>query len=521
MAMFFWFYLKEELGNFIPSCIQKTQKIRLYERDAIMQKFAKLQRTAVQQMIRKSTNIESSTIDLLLHISPYVDLDFKVNITLKQLKLLLNMRDVTFDFALKQAIELNFLTWHDEFTLYSNMHTLVGENEVEYVYIKNLKMLTSNNFRELSLNEKRLYLYVLCATQPGYQFKIAARNTYNNSKRTLGVGFEYFNTYREVINAMNKLISKHFIDVSILKNNVLNQVNSSAGNVLDNLIHLPAERSRKKWLSIANKENINFAIRILNSGKITSVCASMSEIELLASKFDAANDFIDCTDQFNFIIGYKNTLYQILGNDGLTLYRKQLFKYFSDKSHLLDYYVSKGKFADLFKNYYLDIAVKEVLFEQVKRLEICTNELQRKQIDKQLGILVDYLKSSLYKDDLILLNEDILQLTRDQLFSKSLSTISSTSEYYILKEYATFLNKSSEALDLSIFKAQYIEKCREKENNILEKITDFVEATKIKANEIISRKSLFDEIDKLLMFKRNINNVPIKAPFYNWLEDRS
>lgn len=48
-----------------------------------------------------------------------------------------------------------------------------------------------------------------------------------------------------------------------------------------------------------------------------------------------------------------------------------------------------------------------------------------------------------------------------------------------------------------------------------------MEATKTKANEIISRKSLFNEIDKLLMFKRNINNVPIKAPFYNWLEDRN
>lgn len=24
--MFFWFYLKEELGNFIPSCIQKNTK---------------------------------------------------------------------------------------------------------------------------------------------------------------------------------------------------------------------------------------------------------------------------------------------------------------------------------------------------------------------------------------------------------------------------------------------------------------------------------------------------------------
>lgn len=484
----------------------------------------KLKRSFIIDIVNGKIKVEASTIDLLLCTSLYVDIDLKLNITLAKLRSVLNMREDTFKFAFNQAVSLGLIEQSTHNHLKSTIHTNIDGSEQDYIYIPNLSIFQSPDFRNLNLNQKKLFLYFVSATMPGYHFKVAAKNLYTNSLHDPAAGINFFTNYRDAIDALIKLTNLGMIQVSIQVNSIKEKIENT-DNTLDfncaallkEQLQMPTEKSRKKWLSIATKKNINFGIRVLTTN-IEKVSSSFTELALLADSNNMPIDLIDCKEQLYFILGYKNQLLKELGIETITLYRNELKRYFNDKGHLLDYYVSKGKFANYFKDFYLDPAVQKDLLKKIEnlnQLNLSQRTLSKIQITKQ----INYLKKSLSKESLMLLNVQIQKLIKTSNSDiYAIHELNETVDFNILQEYNSFLEETNMKTTLEAFKENYFIQCQQQHVFIAEQFVDIIK-NQLDLKNLTRQKLIILEKIKLLLNPQP-KKAPKKAPLYNWLEER-
>lgn len=489
----------------------------------------KIDRNFIISLVNSELNVPSSTIDLLLSMSLYIDVDCKLTISLESLRKQIGMREDTFKFALERAISLDLIEVKNDTDYFSKIHINIDSNITKYTYIPNLKLFTTPGFKALNLNQKRLLLYFIAAVPVGYVTKVAINNLYNNSLHREGKGVKCFYNYREVIEALILFTNLGFIELKIhvndVKKNIINEDNlidyDCAQLIKDNL-EIPKEKARTKWLYLAKRKNINISVSVIQTD-VLSLNASMEEISDIARENDMPIEFVNCETHFKYLIGYKNELVENFGLRGLEIYREQLRNYFADSGHMLDYYMTKNKFANYFKDYYVDKAVQSELMNLIEKHNDSSLTLsQRVILDRSITKHIKYLESSLSSSSIILLKSKLESVLEGVSLNTSMDNFFTFAEEKLLEKYTSFLKKYQVACDYNDFKYQYVMN-REVEQRFLENyLIDLLEKTKQVSYSKTKIQLLQQQAANLFNFyKTNDVTIQKKAPFYNWLEDRS
>lgn len=380
---------------------------------------SKIDRSVIQKIARNQIPIESSTIDLLFHMSPFVDLDMRINISLQQLQDDMNYRTSTFEFALQQALELNLIELRGDY-YYSKYHLSTAAKDTDFAYIPNLIILTSSIFKNYTLNQKKLFLYFLSAKIPGTYHSVKIENLYNNYLHDSNSGVHYFRSYRDVINALITMVEFGHIELKVSKSNVirvfkLNETNKTSiqNEILDFFeIESIVKGNRKSWVSKLNRDKYIIKVRVLKEHvqEIRPLTASKMELYRLADTYDVPLDEVK-TETIRYITSYKNQLYSLCGNEGISIYRKSLTSYFEEKSALLLSYDSNDKMANFFMDFYLIKNCINTLIIYINKA-ISVNEynsqnyLEKIQMQNLLSFVNDRASSS----ELLLFENELLHL---------------------------------------------------------------------------------------------------------------
>lgn len=329
---------------------------------------AKMDREILLKISKGLIPLESSTLDLLFHLSPYVDIDKKININMDQLCSEMDFRKSTFKFALNQAIQFGLIKLIDN-DYYSEFHIVTTGEGGNYTYIPNLKILTTPLFKNYTLNQKRLFLYFLASRPPGLKNVVAIKNLYRNCFHSKDVGVNYFRSYREVVDTIIKMVGNGHICIEATKT-VNNQEikeyfrkssNKDAETVKKDILNFfEIEETKegqkgKKWVYKEDKLKLKISAHILHDARngIRKVVASEQEIYNLCEQFEVPIYHLENAEAWRYIIAYKNELHREVGKKGITLYRESLLNFFKESAPLMQYYLQIDKVANYFMDFHL------------------------------------------------------------------------------------------------------------------------------------------------------------------------
>lgn len=334
---------------------------------------AKLSKVKLAQFGRGDLPVSASTLDLLVYITPFVDLDGMVRLPIEDLRYGLQMREDTFNFALSEAIRFGYLKWSGT-TLCSHFHIFTNGSSSKgtYEYVPNLPILTDALVRNLSLNAKRLFFYFLTAKMPGTPHSVMMENLYRNKLHTCNTGVNYFGTFREAADAIIKLIESGLINVEVTGPEeqiiFLTKETISIKEDFYRFFNVPfntAEketRSRKLRTSKERMKRCVLKVTIPKSlvQKSIPVKASETELNLLLKQHQIPADEVKVLTK-NIFISYKNNLYSKLGTLGLTIYRKALSAYLESQQEVFLYNDEKEKAANYFMDFYVLPEIKKII----------------------------------------------------------------------------------------------------------------------------------------------------------------
>ncbi len=333
---------------------------------------AKPDRKLLQQFAMKQLNINPSTMKLLLAISPYVDIDGQVVISLDKIRRELNMQKKTFNHVLKEA-KFNQLLVIKEGAYYSNFHIQATGQGGEMSYVKIYDVFTSPGFLSYSLNEQRLFTFTLTRSIKPTQWQTYnIVQLYTNRKNNKTNGLHIFPTFRELGNALIKLIKNDHIEVKLVpnKSNIGDSIilNSNTKAIekqfFDFFGKSPNEDKAKEYSRFTLKDIDNQLIRIRVTNSVTSnerkVVASEYELDVLAREnYFLASDIN--SEQKGYMIGYKNELYQVAGETGIKIYRNSLKKFIQDHGFSILTFSDNQKAANNFMNFYILKEIQNLL----------------------------------------------------------------------------------------------------------------------------------------------------------------
>ncbi|MCM3317957.1 hypothetical protein M3603_15165 [Rummeliibacillus stabekisii] len=379
---------------------------------------AKMDRDIILKISKGLIPVESSTIDFIFHLSPYVDIDKKININMQQLRDEMQCRKSTFEFALAQALQLGLITLkgNDYFSEIHIVTTGVGGN---YTYIPNLKILTSPLFKNYTLNQKRLFLYFLASRPPGLKHAVAIRNLYNNSLHNPGVGVDYFRSYREVVGTIIKMVESGHIGVEVTKSvgneevkKYFKQYSQSVDTRKEILKFLEIEESKKgqKWVYKEDELNLKISVHILHDSRkdIRKVTSSEQEIYNLCEAFEVPIYHLENHEAWRYIIAYKNYLYNQVGQKGISIYRESLANFFKDSAPLMEYYLQIDKVANYFMDFHLLKNCINDVISYAHALQDKTMSLHEKKLVKEnMRNLLVFINKYGSDADLLILEQEI------------------------------------------------------------------------------------------------------------------
>ena len=128
----------------------------LIKKQSVQVSLAKPSRKLVYSFGKGDLPIAGSTMDFLMYLSPYIDLDGRVIIPLEQARYDLLMQSNTYNLVIREALAHRLLVQKDNH-YYSNFHIHTDGSSKEFNYIKLLAAYTSATVRGYSLRSKRLF----------------------------------------------------------------------------------------------------------------------------------------------------------------------------------------------------------------------------------------------------------------------------------------------------------------------------------------------------------------------------
>lgn len=497
---------------------------------------AKLSKVKLAQFGRGDL-LNASTIDLLVYITPFVDLDGMVSLSLEDIRYGLQMRKDTFTFALSEAIQLGYLI-RSGTTLYSRFHIFSNgsSSNGSYDYVPSFPILTNAVVRNLPLNLKRLFYYFLTAKMPGTPHRIIMENLYRNKLHSTNSGITYFGTFREAADAIIKLIDFGLINVEINGSNqqkiFLTKELLSVKEDFYCFFNVPLykdnqePRSRKQRTSKEKMKRCVLKVTIPKTlvQKPLAVKASETELNLLLKKHHIPEDEVKILTK-NIFISYKNNLYSKLGTLGLTIYRKALSAYLDSKNEVFIYNDLKEKAANYFMDFYLLPEIQNIIVGLADiRHRLAVNASYKELMNSKMELLCKGYKVQIQKETDLLnyfvshASKQQQLLLADHLNKKGINYIAwshtSTEWKTLVVNNKTFIKESYVLADLDVNKLSL--------NEFQRKLVDFAEQGILiqKEKYNLQLKLLQEQYGSQDPIQNESTFVPaIKSvPFYNWLE---
>lgn len=498
---------------------------------------AKLSKVKLAQFGRGDLPVNASTLDLLVYITPFVDLDGMVRLPIEDLRYGLQMREDTFRFALNEAIRFGYLKLSGT-TLYSHFHLFTNGSSSKgtYEYVPNLPILTDALVRNLSLNAKRLFYYFLTAKMPGTPHSIMMENLYRNKLHISNTGVTYFGTFREAADAVIKLIDSGLLNIEITGSHeqhiFLTKKTSSVREDFYRFFNVSLDNTnqetftRKLRTSKERMKRCVLKVTIPKSlvQKSLPVKASETELNLLLKKHHIPTDEVKELTK-NIFISYKNNLYSKLGTLGLTIYRKALSAYLESQQEVFLYNDEKEKAANYFMDFYVLPEIQKIIIgladvrnrltRNTSYKELMSSKIEllcngyKVQMQKE-PVLINYFVSYSSKQQQLLLEEHLNKMGIDYM----LWTQQSSGWRTLTENNHTFIKESYIQANLNINELSYKEFHR--------KLVAFAEQGILiqKEKYNLQLKLIREQFGVKNTIQTEIKNVPkINAvPFYNWLE---
>ena len=346
--------------------------------------YAKPRHELVSDFARGKLKISGSTMDLLMYVSPYVDIDGRVVIPLQKARRALKMQPKTLTLAIHQSLAKGLLYKKDGY-FYSRFHVNVNKSVSKMVYLKLLQEYSSPSLLKYSLKLKRLFYYFASFTRVGQNQKVTIENLYRNELHSNKYGISYFETFKELAKAMLTLIKNDQIQVTLIQDEV-----SNIGTLLT---HDTPELEKTFYAFFGKDENSNERTSAIKSEKhkikvrLTDRVIN-NELDVIASETEF-HQFADihgiCWEDIkmktkNILFGYKSKLYNRFGITGLSIYRKSIQSYLKDNVESVLYHDLNEKTANYIMDFYILNEIKDIIIGAAHHPNVLTGHTKSSQI---------------------------------------------------------------------------------------------------------------------------------------------
>lgn len=298
-------------------------------------KTAKLSQKLMFKLANGSIDITKSALQFMLYTINYVSKDGRIYTKMETMKNALNFQTKTLVRVIAELEELGLLSKEGQF-LYSHFHVLSNGQKSDETYVRNIKTFTSPAVLNLKKNELRFFLYVASRGLMNKAAKlVAVESLYSNETHK---GVNYIDSYQELVNILNTLVSKGLIDVFI-GDQFFNQSNAAGFKMTFHNYCGYKENTRKKRMSKKSTHNIGLRVNplLINKENIAENEASRKEIEYFATENGFFHSHLR-PETIPTLISVQNTLFERFNLIGVEMYRQALVDFFTKEGDNVIYY---------------------------------------------------------------------------------------------------------------------------------------------------------------------------------------
>lgn len=329
----------------------------------------KLDRKLLRAIANNTLKLSKTSIHLIIHLTPYIDNDGRIHMDKEQVRKELVCERRTIKKALKELRNTKFngkklLTYENGYYV-SGFHVSTNGKTT---YLKNFPVLRSAEFRNLSLNQIRLFLYILTFGVHNQYTRIAIENLYKNKLHDIKDGMKSHDDYKSVFKDLFKLLDKGFISIRIQEEDgnklYLQEKNNDDKNRFHEMCNY--NDNKKSRTSKYKKHVIHLKV---NANKFKEKefknKASEAELRMLAERNHVCHEDLQ-QKTINIFIDKKNKLMEKFEGAGLEIYRSSLEKYFKEKNSDILYFDYIDKAVNYFSDFYLMDEIKKVILGALK-----------------------------------------------------------------------------------------------------------------------------------------------------------
>jgi hypothetical protein len=330
----------------------------------------KLDRELLRDFANKTIELTKTAINLIIRLTPYIDRDGRIHMDEEVVRKEMICDRHVFKRAL---IELMDTTYKGKKLLSRvNGYYVSGfhvSSNGESTYQKSLPILFASEFLNLTLNQTRLFLYILTSNIHNQYNKVAIENLYDNKLHDSKHGLRVYDAYKRVSDDLLALTDKGLINIRISQaSSYLTLEGSNSEH--KNIFHLTCDfvNNRKGRTSKYNKRKHVIGLRVhpnVFDQEPIHNRASEAELRIVADRYQMFHEDLK-GETINYITGKKNDFMEIFGQAGLDMYRHSLKKYFKEKHSDVIYYDILEKAANYFSDFYLLEEVKKVIVGTLK-----------------------------------------------------------------------------------------------------------------------------------------------------------
>jgi hypothetical protein len=342
----------------------------------LMMKFgastAKLDKKLLRAFAKRKLSISKLSLHLMIRLTPLVDYDGRIHMDSELLrkKLFLthdHLKRLLFE-LLNTSYEGKALLTFEDGHYISHFHVISnGEN----TYQQFIPFLLDPEFMNLSLNQTRIFLYVLTNNNRNQYNEVAIENLYHNKLHDKDFGLDVYKCYRSLVEDLFYLNDAGFVQIRFYENDelVTLEPNSTSHKKVFNTTfgYINNRKGRtSKFLKKSHKVGVKVNPRLMvDKAETIRNYANLAELYRFAERCHIFREDIK-QETYNYLISYKNALVDLFGQTGLNIYLSTLDKYFREKGSDITYYDLKDKAANVYMDYYLLNEIKRIILHAIK-----------------------------------------------------------------------------------------------------------------------------------------------------------
>ncbi|TFB14103.1 hypothetical protein E3U55_14390 [Filobacillus milosensis] len=384
---------------------------------------AKLDRKLLKDIAKNKVELSKTSIHLIIFLTPYIDHDGRIHFDREDIKNRIKCQRRTLDRAINELLRTTYnnkkLLTYENGCFVSHFHV---SSKGETAYTKNLPILTSSKFLNLTLNQLRLFLYILTSNVNNTPNKVLVENLYKSElqdklykfHKQHETGLQNHLSYTQLRNDLFALIDLGLISVRIPREQYgfleVEKNNNEHKELFDKYCGFINNRKKRTSKHHASNHAISLSLtkEVFNEDVVPNI-ANETELRQLANDNNMFHQDIKI-DTYYYMIKEKNDLIEEFGQAGLAVYRQSIKKYFQEKKSDILYYDILDKVANYLKDFYILEEIKKVLLGALKstigeRGSIAA--IGYKFIKTHIPRLIEYYISKSGEEHKILIDQDI------------------------------------------------------------------------------------------------------------------